>query len=254
MTRRRPRLTGTTHSKSKSTGESDAMMLRARETAGGRLRQTAAVAAALALMLLSGCAYNVGYNSTYLPAEQTHQKTPGKVLIYMPDKDANWVFKGHPTSFTGGGTTLTIPLGDITRQIAVRAFSNEFTSVTAADMIKNQADYTMVVQPRVKHFEYAYNQLKNLGFAITPETRVDLSVKASDSQGRTIIDKVYQSGKIEGETYMASASPAEKVNAAVHKTLWKLMNDAIADIKTRLLASPHAPSNVPAVGARRGQS
>ncbi|MEJ2435808.1 MAG: hypothetical protein P8Y53_22725, partial [Pseudolabrys sp.] len=73
-------------------------------------------------------------------------------------------------------------------------------------------------------------------------------------QGRTIIDKIYQSGKIEGETYMASASPAEKVNAAVHKMLWKLMNDAIADIKTRLLAAPHASSSRHEVGARRGQS
>ncbi|MEJ2380444.1 MAG: hypothetical protein P8076_04575 [Gammaproteobacteria bacterium] len=218
------------------------------------MRQTPALLAAVALMLLSGCAYNVGYNSTYLPAEQTHQKTPGKVLIYMPDTDANWVFKGHPTSFTGGGTTLTIPLGDITRQIAVRAFSNEFTSVTAADTIKNQADYTVVVQPRVQHFEYAYNQLKNLGFAITPETRVDLSVKVSDSEGRTIVNKVYQSGKIEGETYMASASPAEKVNAAVHKTLWKLMNAAIADIKAKLSAAPRASSGRHNMGARRAQS
>lgn len=230
------------------------MMPWSRAQADGGFRQTAAAFATVALMLLSGCAYNVGYNSTYLPAAQPHQKTPGKVLVYMPDKDANRVFKGHPTSFTGGGTTLTIPLGDITRQIAVRAFSNEFTSVTAADTIKNQADYTVVVQPRVQHFEYAYNQLKNLGFAITPETRVDLSVKASDRQGRTIIDKVYQSGKIEGETYMASASPAEKVNAAVHKTLWKLMNDAIADIKAKLLDAPHGSSSHHDPGARRTQS
>jgi hypothetical protein len=205
------------------------------------LRRLATMLILLGAGLLTGCAYNVGYNSTYLPATTAQSRTDAKVLIYMPGADAEWVFKGHPTSFTGGGTTLTIPLGNITQQIAVRAFSQSFTTVHTADTLKDQADYTLVVQPRVQHFEYAYNQLKNLGFAITPQAWVDLHVKAMNAQGTVILDKVYKSGMVEGESYMASASPAEKVNAAVHKALWKLMNEAIGDIRAHIAQAPAVP-------------
>jgi len=201
---------------------------------GSKCRGLGLMVLVLTVGLLTGCAYNVGYNSTYLPATEAHSRSDAKVLIYMPAADADWAFTGHPTSFTGGGTTLSIPLGNITQQIAVRAFSQNFTTVHTDNTLKDQADYTVIVQPRVQHFEYAYDQLKNAGFAITPEVWVDLHVKALDAQGKALLDKVYKSGKIEGETYMASASPAEKINAAVHKTLWKLMNDAIADIRVAM--------------------
>ncbi len=190
---------------------------------------------ALSMMLLaSGCAYNVGYSSTYLPAAETKERVPGEALIYMPSEDKDWVYSGHPTSFTGSASTLSIPLGDITQQIAVRVFAQYFSTVHAVGTLTDKAGYVVAVQPRVQRFEYAYNQLKHMGFAITPQVEVDLHVRAQDPAGKVVLDKLYASGKMEGETYMVSGSPAEKTNAIVHQALWRLMSQAATDIRSAL--------------------
>ncbi len=188
----------------------------------------------VAALLLSGCAYSVGYNSTYLPAPAagaSGERVAGEVLIYMPQQDVDWVYSGHPTSFTASATTLSIPLGSITQQIAVRVFARDFSSVQAVTSLEGRSGYLVEVQPKVRHFEYAYNQLRNLGFAITPEVSLELHVLARDPAGKVVLDKVYESGLVQGETYMASASPAEKTNTAVHQVLWRLLSQAATDIR-----------------------
>jgi len=191
----------------------------------------------LALALLvetAGCAYNVGYSSTYLPPAETRERVSGEAMIYMPAEDEQWVYSGHPTSFTGSATTLSIPLGSITQQIAVRAFFQCFSSVQTCSNLTDKSGYLVAVQPRVQRFEYAYNQLKNLGFAITPQVWVDLHVHAYAPDGKVILDKVYESEMCEGETYVMSGSPSEKVNAEVHQVLWRLMSQAVTDIEATL--------------------
>jgi hypothetical protein len=201
----------------------------------GSTGKTVMLLLAIALLAVtSGCAYNAGYNSTYLPPAETRELLPGEVMIYMPAADAQWVYTGHPTSFTGSATTLSMPLGSITQQIAVRAFSQRFSSVQTCDELPGKSGYLVAVQPRVQRFEYAYSQLKNLGFAITPQVWVDLHVHATAPDGKVILDKVYASDLCEGETYVMSGSPSEKVNKETHQVLWSLMTQAVTDIETNL--------------------
>lgn len=154
----------------------------------------------------------------------------GKALIYTEAADDQYVFSGHPTSFTGSGTTLSIPLGLITKQIAIIVFGKIFREgADSANSIDKATNYTVVVTPKVTHFEYAYNQLKNLGFAITPETRLTLNVKLFDKNNKLIFEKSYDSSLASGETYVISGEPDEKVNQIVHKTLFDLMRQAAMD-------------------------
>jgi hypothetical protein len=201
----------------------------------GAINWTSGAVLLLCVMLLaSGCTFNAGYSSAYLPATEEKERMPGEVLIYMPTEDRDWVYSGHPTSFTGGASTLSISLGGITQQIAVRVFAQYFSTVQAVDTLADKSGYVVAVQPRVQRFEYAYNQLKNLGFAITPEVWVDLHVRAQDPAGKVILDKVYASGKVEGESYAMTGSPGEKTNAALHQALWRLMSEAATDIRSAL--------------------
>lgn len=184
---------------------------------------------ALTTLIISGCSYKVGFNSSYLPPAGIVGKTDGKALVLMTQEEETWIYSGHPTSFTGGGTTLTVPMGNITKQVALEVFSRHFAQVDTANDLGKAAGYTLVVNPRVKHFEYAYNQLKNLGFAITPEVKLELGVKLFDGSGQQLLDKTYVSGNLEGESYMMSGSPEEKVNKALHQALYDLMSQAARD-------------------------
>lgn len=143
----------------------------------------------LITVLGTGCSYKAGYNVTYLPELPTIARHDGKVLIYMTQEDVQWVYSGNPTSFTGSASTLTLPLGNITKLVAERAFSEHFSQVQASTTLDDAARYLVAVQPRVQKFEYAYNSLQNLGFAITPEVWLDLHVRAFDNQGTEIFEK-----------------------------------------------------------------
>ncbi len=202
------------------------------------LLRLAPLAAALAL---SGCAFNAGYNPSYLPAQAAVLGIPGKSAVVMEATDAQWVFSGKPTSFTGGGTTLTLPLGEITRQVALKVFGAAFKE--GADFREKSADlapYRLVVQPKVGQFTYAYNQLKNLGFAVTPQVTVQLNIVLLTPDGRKVLEKQFSSGTVDGDTYMLSGQPAEKVNQLLHQVVFKLMTDAAMEAKGALEKAPVA--------------
>lgn len=183
----------------------------------------------LAVLLVSGCSYNVGFNSSYLPPGGIAGKHDGKVLVVMSQQEQDWVYSGHPTSFTASATTLSVPLGNITKQVAIEVFSRHFAEVDTATALPGNGQYTLVVNPRIKHFEYAYNQLKNLGFAITPEIKLDLDVTLLDDNGRKLMEKTYSSGLKEGESYVMSGSPHEQINQALHQALYAHMTQAAQD-------------------------
>jgi len=192
----------------------------------------------IAALFLSACSYNAGFNSTYLPPEGITTKINERVLIVMSEQEQEWVYSGNPTSFTGGATTLTIPLGNITKQIAIEVFSRHFRSADSAKGLPTDSTYRIAVNPRVSHFEYAYNQLKNLGFAITPEIKLDLDVKMFDSLGKQVMQKTYSAGLRSGESYMVSGSPAEKINQTLHRALFELMENAAVDAVGALNSLP----------------
>jgi hypothetical protein len=131
----------------------------------------------------TACSYKAGYNVTYMPKSPETVLNEGMVLIYMTQEEEGQIFTGSPTSITGGATTLSLPLGNITKQIAEHIFSQHFSQVRTSNTMTNTAMYVVTIRPTVQEFEYAYNSLQNLGFAITPEVEVSLHVEVFDANG-----------------------------------------------------------------------
>jgi len=185
--------------------------------------------------MMAGCTFNAGYNPSYLPGEPMKLGLAGKSLVVLSEGDAQWIYSGKPTSFTGGASTLTLPLGEITKEIAVKVFGAAFKDgVDFRTNAENASGYRLIVRPKVNKFSYAYNQLKNLGFAITPIVDLDLHVVLVSPEGKTLLDKVYYGGPTEGASYAMSGQPQEKINQILHQTLFKYMTDAALDAKKAL--------------------
>lgn len=190
-------------------------------------------------LAFSGCAFNAGYNPSYISSQPLALGAPGKALVVMESSDANWVFSGRPTSFTGGGTTLTVPLGEISKQVALKVFGAAFKDGTDfRNSVGDASNYRLVVSPKVATFTYAYNQLKNLGFAVTPQVNLQLRVTLISSDGKTLLEKTYTSGTVDGDSYLLSGQPAEKVNQLLHQVLFKLMTEAAIDAKGAVDEAP----------------
>lgn len=205
------------------------------------MRFSVSVAAAAALM--AGCSFQAGMNPTYFnPSPRNYdEKIAGIGAIEMPRAVQDETFSGKPTSFTGGGTNLTLPLGAISREAANLAFRDVFAGgAKVVESANSGPRYSAVVKPRITRFSYEYNQLKNVGFAITPTTTMSLSVTLADTDGKQMWEKTFDSVNFEGETYFVSGSPGEEISKTAHKALMKLMQEAADAVQKDLRASPAA--------------
>ena len=194
----------------------------------------------LALFICTGCQFSGYYHQNYLPADQTMgEAVPGKGLILTEVSDDNYDFKAGPTSLTGSATQLGLPLGVITREIARVVFGRVFADgVDHSNELKNPTSYKLIIKPRTVSLEYRYNQLRNLGFAVTPQVNIRLEVTLLDNSKKILLRKNYDSGYTSGDTYFVSGAPGENVNRAVHKVLYQLLKQAVTDAQTLLRNAP----------------
>lgn len=189
-----------------------------------------------AVLLLSSCAYNAGYNPTYLPDDPPEQLSSNEILLLMDDEEEEFVFSGSPTSLTGGATTLTMPLGAILKEVAEEILEDRFAGgVEFSNTLKTADPYILAFHPCFKHFEFRYNQLKNFGFAITPEVNFSLQVEFVDKEGNKLFSKLYETGYVSGDTYMISGSPGEEVNQILHETLYKVLKESFIDARSEVV-------------------
>lgn len=193
-----------------------------------------AVVALAASGVLSGCAPVATYNPAYISHAKfaEAEKLNGRILIYTEKTDDDVPYMGKPTSFTGSGTTLTIPLGMITREIAVIVFGDLFLGgAERSNSLTNLTSYRLVLKPKIINFSYEYNQLKNLGFAITPTVIATLDVSLLDGKGTASWTRSYFSGTVETDAYIVSGAPGEEIGKAAHKAIYDLMLKAVKDIR-----------------------
>ncbi len=207
----------------------------------------ALLAAALVLTALGGCAPMATYNPAYVvpPVTPDADKLEGKALIYTLKADDDTPFVGAPTSFTGGGTKLTIPLGLIAREIGYTVFNDLFRQGAAkSNTLDTAAGYRVVVHPKVVSFSYEYNQLKNLGFAITPTVVLSVDVALLDAKGQALTQRRYDSGTVEGPAYMISGAPGEEIGKVAHKAILDLMQRAALDVREVVRKTPAGPMSL----------
>jgi hypothetical protein len=203
---------------------------------------------AAALCALAGCAHRGALNPTYFPRQgfAEEQRVDGRALVITAPADDAFVYEGRPESFTGSATTLALPLGVITREAAAIAFGDLFRGgADRTNAVAGLESYRVVIAPRATRFSYAYNALRNLGFAVTPEVTVTLTVHLVDAQGKPTWERSYDSGTFRGDTYFMTGTPGETVNQAAHRAIYDLVLRAAADVAAELRARPQAPPAAP---------
>jgi hypothetical protein len=187
-------------------------------------------------ILVTGCTSTVTYNSAYEPrAEYPSESLSGKALILTDPSEDMLVLSQSPSSFTGGSTTINVGIGYIIKEVAVGVFDSLFEDgAVSSNKIADSSSYRVVVTPSHGSLDFQYNQIDNLGFAITPKASVNIRVKITNSDGSILIDRPYPSGLVEGQTYAISGSPAEKINEVIHQAVGKALSESARDLRTAL--------------------
>ena len=185
------------------------------------------------LLLLSACTTPLSYNPQYqgrlrpIPGAQAE----GRIVILTSPADDSYVFTGNPTSFTGGATKISIPLGLITKEISHNAFVRILKDGSLQlNAIPTDLPYRVIVKPRISSFSYAYNQLQNAGLLVTPQVNISLSIEVLDASQKVILTNRYQSGTKDGDSYFMSGSPGERINKLAHEVITELVNQAAEEV------------------------
>lgn len=192
------------------------------------------LAAGIALLMgVCGCSASIGYRPDYVPDKEViaEEVVTGRVLVYTTRTDDDRLVTTGGTNFNQSNFKLTIPIGMMTREIAVKVFSEVTTDgVAAANDLTDAGRYALVVRPENKGFRYGLPELKNLGFAATPEVQIEMKVSVIDASGKAVFEKDYVSEVVQGKAVMMSTQPYELVNRLAHETIYDLMRHAAADI------------------------
>lgn len=179
-------------------------------------------------VFLTACSHTASYNAAHFEysPQAFEQKIDGIAAIEMNKQEQAETYTGNPTSFTGSATTLTLPIGQILREGAVLAFRDMFSEGAEVIEQSNGRAYTAIIKPSVRSFSYEYNQLKNIGFAITPTATVALEVKMANEEGEVIWERTVDSGPVEGPAYMITGAPGEEISKVAHKAVLRTMQQA----------------------------
>lgn len=187
----------------------------------------------LTVFLCVGCK-TVDYDPNYTRFATTNivAKYHGELLLFTTSSDDKFIFHGHPDSLTGTAWNLSVPLGEMSKKIAGDIYGHLFEGgYEFGDKSDTKKQFAAIIYPQIEDFSWRMNQAKNLGFAITPQVKMTLNLQLlSEDKSSVIFQRQYESGWIDGNSYLISVTPFESVNAAIHKTIANLMVDSIRDL------------------------
>ena len=189
----------------------------------------------LAAAFIAGCK-TVAYNPSYIRpvAEGVTPRYPGKLLILTSPSEDQYVFHGHPDSLTGCAWNLKVPFGEMVKKSSGEIYGHLFQSGYEFGSVANSNDFAVSIHPKIEDFAWRMNQLKNFGFAITPQIKMTLDLNLLSADQKVLLRRQYESGWVNGNSYVITLAPFDAVSVVIHKTLANLMVDSIRDFDAAL--------------------
>jgi len=201
---------------------------------------------------LAGCAAEVAFEPEYVAPASASYLAEAEIVILMHDHDVDYIYDGPADSLVGQSTSLTMPIGDIMREISARVFQScfAFGVVFTEELVPDMSDI-IAIEPEIRDFSYRFDRRYEEGFievsptdegiagtqvsTITPSVQFDMDVTAYNSSGGIALEKTYQSGRVAGESYVVSNRPYELINATFHAALQDMMLTVAEDIRPLLV-------------------
>lgn len=179
------------------------------------------------LLSLTACTTTLEVHRDYVAAGVAQPVAKGHATLVMAETDRKQVFNGHPTSLTGAATSVTLPLGEVVAAVGEKVCTAYFTDGATAAAAAKPGDYVVSATP--KSFSYKYDQLSNLGFAITPKVSVAVNIGVKAPDGTVIVpEKTFERTDYSATgPYFASLQAPEKINQSLHTAVADIFREAL---------------------------
>lgn len=202
------------------------------------MRRVALVAVALAL---AGCETVQVSMAPRVGALELAERVPGGVALLVTEETRAALFSGKPDSLTGSSITHRFPMGTALESAATQAFSQVFREVTLVRTREAAKTYSLVLEPRVTDFHFAYDALHYAGFATAATARARVQVTAARGDAvvvwsRTVESPEQRRGPFKERERVRGAS--EAASAALAAALAQLATEAASNPAVRQALAP----------------
>lgn len=221
------------------------------------MRYRSSVLLGITALLVSGCVYEVEFDPELIAEESPSYIAEAQILVVMPSEEREFIYEGSPTTEVGNFTTLEIPLGQVMQEITAHVFESCFMyGVAFSETLTPDPSYVIAIEPQLQDFSYGYHREPDPDFGIgvdgeqpvmmvTPQVEFDLMLKAYNANGEPVLDRVYESGLVSGESYYVTNRPQDRINSAFHSALQEVMQTVADDIRPYLVGQCEITDFVP---------
>lgn len=108
--------------------------------------------------LFSGCSFKANYDNAYISRNINHNYAKVETQEMNIIKTNN-ILKRSPSSFNGGGSSLEVPVGDISSNILKEFYSQYFSKVETTNSLNTNAKYNTKIE--FIDFQYAYGEFND---------------------------------------------------------------------------------------------
>jgi uncharacterized lipoprotein YajG len=182
----------------------------------------------VAAAILSACTTTASVKPEYVSAGLAAPLVQGHATLVMDSAAQTQIITASPTSMTGAATTLAEPVGAIIKMAGEKVLGAGFATGASTSTQPKAGDYNIAV--RLDQYSYMFDQLSNLGFAITPKVTVSLKAVVTDPVEKPLTEKVYTRTDYTAGAYVASLQPQEKINQALHMAVAEIFREMMDDI------------------------
>jgi len=177
---------------------------------------------------LAACASTIAPRPELIAAGVSAPVVQGKATLVMSSAAQSQSITAHPSSFTGGATTITVPMGQVVKMAGEKVLGAGFSQGAAT--AETALPGTFGVSVEVSNFSFAYDQASNFGLAITPKVTLQMAADVRSPDGRTLLHKTYSKTDATAGKYAISGDPPEKINEGLHIALGQMFRDLLDDI------------------------
>ncbi len=196
-----------------------------------------AIALSMVALVLTGCTTTLASRPDYIVTSGGGGlPLQGEAVIVMDNGLRDQVITAHPESVTGAATSIVLPIGQIIRDVSTKILGPVFAGGASVAATPRPNAYGVLL--RLDSFSFKYDQLSNLGFAITPKVSVAMTIEAVDADGKKLFRRTYQRKDYSSGAYVASLQPAEKINKNLHLALGEIFRDVSDDLRAARSKSP----------------
>jgi hypothetical protein len=105
-----------------------------------------------------------------------NQIIPVEAALLITEETRNYVFRGHPESFTASARPHEFRLGEALEKASIDTFSQVFQKVALVRTYQEAKDYKIIIEPQIGDFHFRYDQLRYAGFAVAALSKMKVKV------------------------------------------------------------------------------